>query len=164
MFPTSESVVEPPAPTNLVANGKFDDGIADGWTTDSPSGITADNGNNGSPSNPVNSVKLVASTNNTHLFSPKTSVDPTKQYSLTTYLNIKAIASGEVAFYIDEYDKNGNWISGQYKIGVSALGGKDVTLAYTPSSANVASASLQVIVVGNSGITAYVDDVRWYQN
>ena len=164
MFPTSESVVEPPAPTNLFANGKFDYGIADGWTTDSPSGITADNGNNGSPSNPVNSVKLVASTNNTHLFSPKTSVDPTKQYSLTTYLNIKAIASGEVAFYIDEYDKNGNWISGQYKIGVSALGGKDVTLAYTPSSANVASASLQVIVVGNSGITAYVDDVRWYQN
>ncbi|HVX48470.1 MAG TPA: hypothetical protein VHA05_03905, partial [Candidatus Saccharimonadales bacterium] len=110
-------------------------------------------------------IKLVASAgSNTHLFSPKVSVNPAKQYSITTYLNIKAITSGEVAFYIDEYDTNGNWISGQYKTGVSALGAGDVSLAYTPSSASVASASLQIIVVGNSGITAYVDDVRWYQN
>lgn len=165
LFPTTEPVVEPPAPTNLVANGAFDDGLADGWTTDDPADMTTDNGSNGSPSNPVNSIKLVANTGgNTHLFSPKTTVDPTKQYSLTTYLNIKAISSGEVAFYVDEYDASGNWISGQYKTGVSALGAGDVSFTYTPSSSNVASASLQIIVVGNSGITAYVDDVRWYQN
>ena len=165
LFPTSEPVIEPPAPTNLVANGAFDDGIADGWSTDDPNNITADSSNNGSPSNPANSIKLVAGTgSNTHLFSPKVSVDPTKQYSVTCYLNLKTISSGEVAFYIDEYDANGNWISGQYKTGVSTTGAGDVSLTYVPSSANVASASLQVIVVGNSGITAYIDDIRWYQS
>ncbi|HET7060395.1 MAG TPA: polysaccharide deacetylase family protein [Candidatus Saccharimonadales bacterium] len=164
-FPTGITPTPPPTPTNLVVNGTFDSGIAGGWTTDAPSNITADSANNGSPSNPVNSVKMVAGTSgNTHLFSPKVTVDSTKQYNLTCYLNLKAINSGEVAFYIDEYDANGNWISGQYKAGVSAVSAKDVSFNYIPSSANVKSASLQVIVVGNSGITAYVDDIRWYQN
>ena len=106
----------------------------------------------------------MATTSNKHLFSPKVSVTSTKSYTLTTYLNLLANSGGEVGFYVDEYDANGNWISGQYKTGVTAVGAKDVSLIYTPSSANVKSASLQVIIVGNSGITAYVDDVRWYQN
>lgn len=161
-FPVSSTT--PPVLTNLVANGAFDDGIADGWTTDDPADITADNGNNGSPNNPVNSVKMVGTTSNNHLFSPKVTVDPTKSYSITTYLNLKTITSGEVGFYVDEYNASGTWISGQYKVGVSTVSAGDVGFVYTPSSTSVASASLQVIVVGNSGITAYVDDVRWYQN
>lgn len=167
-FPLSTPApVTPPATqTNLMPNEGFDDGIADGWTTDDPTNITADNGNNGSPNNPVNSVKLVAGTTaaNTHLFSPKITVDSTKSYTITTYLNIQTLTSGEVAFYVDEYDASGNWISGQYKVGVTALGPQNVSFTYIPTSANVASASLQIIVVGNSGITAYVDDARWYQN
>jgi len=163
-FPSSLTVTPPPPPVNLVANGAFDDGIADGWTTDDPSNITKDTANNGSPSNPVNSIKMVATTSNKHLFSPKVTVDSTKQYTLTTYLNLKATNGGEVGFYIDEYDVNGNWISGQYKTGVHTVGAGDVSFTYAPTSANVKSASLQLIVVGNSAITAYVDDVRWYQN
>jgi peptidoglycan/xylan/chitin deacetylase (PgdA/CDA1 family) len=163
-FPSSIAPTPPPAQTNLVANGTFDSGIGAGWTTDDSANITANSANNGSPNNPVNSVKLVANTTNKHLFSPKTAVDSTKNYTLTTYLNLQTLTSGEVAFYMDEYDVNGNWISGQYKTGVSALGVRNVSFTYTPSSANVKSASLQIIVVGNSGITAYVDDVRWYQN
>ncbi len=150
--------------TNLIANGTFDAGISNGWTTNDPVNITADAGNNGSPSNPVNSVKVVASATDRHLFSPKISVDSTKSYYLSTYVNIKTITSGEVGFYVDEYDANGNWISGQYKTSVHILGASSASFSYTPSSVNVKSASLQVIVVGNSGITAYVDDVRWYQN
>jgi peptidoglycan/xylan/chitin deacetylase (PgdA/CDA1 family) len=162
-FPSGQPVVTPPAPT-LLSDATFDNGIAGGWTTDDPADITADAGNNGSPNNPVNSVKLVATTSNKHLFSPKQTVDSTKQYTVKTYLNLQAITSGEVAFYMDEYDVNGNWISGQYKTGVHTVGAGDVSFTYVPTSANVKSASLQVIVVGNSGITAYVDDVRWYQN
>jgi peptidoglycan/xylan/chitin deacetylase (PgdA/CDA1 family) len=162
-FPSGQPVVTPPAPT-LLSDATFDTGIAGGWTTDDPVDITADAGNNGSPNNPVNSVKLVATTSNKHLFSPKQTVDSTKQYTIKTYLNLQAITSGEVAFYMDEYDASGNWISGQYKIGVHTVGAGDVSFTYVPTSANVKSASLQVIVVGNSGITAYVDDVRWYQN
>ena len=163
-FPQSGTVTPPPTQTNLVANGTFDNGIADGWATNDPANITKDTGNNGSPANPVNSIKLVATTANRHLFSPQVAVDSTKSYSLTSYLNIKQLTSGEIGFYIDEYDANGNWISGQYKTGIRAVSAGDVNFAYTPSSANVKKASLQIILVGNSGILAYFDNVRWFAN
>lgn len=162
-FPTGFTPTPPPAPTNLAINGTFDSGLA-GWTTDDPANITADSAGNGSPDNPANSAKLVAGSKQGHLFSPKVAVDSTKSYSLTSYLNVKAITSGEVGYYIDEYDANGNWISGQYKTGRNTVGAADVSFTYTPSSANVKSASLQVIVVANSGTLAYVDHLRWYQN
>lgn len=154
----------PPAQTNLVANGNFDAGlnVSSGWTTNSPSTITADSLNNGSPANPVNSIKTVATAANRHLFSPHVGVDSTKTYSLNSYVDVKSLTSGEIGFYVDEYDASGNWISGQYKTGVRTVSAGNVSFNYQPSSANVKNASLQFIVVGNSGITAYVDDVRWY--
>jgi len=153
------------APTNLVANGAFDSGIASGWTTDAPSTIVADSGNHGSPNNPVNSVAATATASgNTHLFSPHVAVSSSQSYSITSYLNLTAIASGEVGFYMDEYDASGQWISGRYITGVHTVGAGDVGFSYTPSSSTVATASLQVIVMGNSGTHAYFDDVRWSQN
>ncbi len=41
------------------------------------------------------------------------------------------------------------------------MGVSDVDLTYSPSTTDVARASLQVYVTGNSGLLAYVDDVRW---
>jgi peptidoglycan/xylan/chitin deacetylase (PgdA/CDA1 family) len=152
--------------TNLVANGTFDAGISGGWTTDSPTNITADSGNNGSPANPVNSVKMLSSTKNIHLFSPQVAVASTKSYSLSSYLNLKQITgtNSEVGFYIDEYNTSGTWISGQYKVGDHTVGANNIGFTYTPSSANVTKASLQVIVVANSSITAYLDNVQWFAN
>ena len=77
------------------------------------------------------------------------------------FLNIKQINSGEVGYYMDEYDANGNWISGQYKTGVNKLGVTNANFQYTPTSTNVKQASLQIILVGNSGITAYFDSAQW---
>ena len=159
MLALGEEAVPPP-PANLVANGTFDAGISGGWTTNAPATIVADNANHGSPANPVNSVRLQATAANTHLFSPQVAVTP-GSYSIAAYLNVTARTSGEVGFYIDEYDANGNWISGQYKLGTQALGVVNVNLTYSQSSTSVARASLQVIVMGNSGVTGYVDDVRW---
>jgi hypothetical protein len=105
---------------------------------------------------------LVSTTKNTHLFSPIIPVTNTKTYSLAAYLKLVKISSGEVGFYIDEYDANGNWISGQYKTGVSIASSGDVTFQYTPTSANVKGASLQVIVMANSNTQAYISDVRWF--
>jgi len=159
---TATTITPPPTQTNLVANGTFDSGIAAGWTTDDATDIKADAANHGSPNNPVNSVSLKSTTKNVHLFSPKVAVVNTKTYSLTSYLNLQQITSGEVGFYIDEYDATGNWISGHYVTGIRGVSTGDVSFQYTPSSTNVKSASLQIIVVGNSGISAYFDDVRWY--
>ncbi len=160
-FPLTTVVT--PAPT-LLGQETFDSGFANGWTTNSPTTIKPDATSNGSPANVVNSAKLVASAANTYLFSGKVTVDSTKAYSLSSYVNIKALTSGEIGFYMDEYDANGNWISGQYKTGARAVGASTVSFNYTPTSANVKSTSLQVIVVGNSGITAYVDDIKWFAN
>jgi len=150
-----------PTGTNLITNGTFESGMT-GWTTDSATTMTLDSANNGSPANPARSVKVVASTKNTHLFSAKVPVVSTKTYSLSSYVNVKQITGGEVGFYVDEYDGNGNWISGKYITGVRAVGAGTASFSYTPSSANVKSASLQFIVVANSGITAYIDDVKWF--
>ena len=153
----------PPVLTNLVANGTFDAGIASGWTTDDATNIVKDTGSHGSPANVVNSVAITGTTRNTHLFSPKVTVDPLKNYNLLSYLNLQQIASGgEVGFYIDEYDANGNWVSGQYKTGVRGVSTGDVSLQYKPTSTTVKTASLQIIVTANSNIKAYYDDVRWY--
>jgi peptidoglycan/xylan/chitin deacetylase (PgdA/CDA1 family) len=159
----SLSTTTPPVQTNLVANGTFDAGIANGWTTDDATHITANTANHGSPANPVNSVALTSTTQNKHLFSPKITVDPAKNYTLTNYLNLLQISSGEVGFYIDEYDAAGNWISGQYKTGVRGVSTGDVSFQYKPTSTNVKTASLQIIVTANANISAYFDDVRWYQ-
>jgi len=150
------------AKTNRVSNGTFDAGIANGWTTDAPAAITANSQNNGSPANPVNSVSLTATAANTHLFSPKVAVNANTTYSLTAYLNLRALNTNEVGFYVDEYDANNNWISGTYVSGVRALGAGNVGITYKPSSTAVVNASLQVIVPGGSGTGAYLDDVKWY--
>jgi peptidoglycan/xylan/chitin deacetylase (PgdA/CDA1 family) len=150
------------APANLVPNGTFDAGIANGWTTDAAATIRADGQNHGSPANPTNSVSFVATSTNTHLFSPKIQVNAGSSYSLLTYLNLQAISANEVGFYVDEYDANGNWISGKYLGGVRTSGTNNIGFSYTPTSANVSSASLQYIVTGSSAANGYFDDARWY--
>jgi peptidoglycan/xylan/chitin deacetylase (PgdA/CDA1 family) len=146
--------------TNLLPNGTFNDGLADGWTTDAPSTITADSGNNGSYPDATKSIKLTSTSANTHLFSPKVAATPGKTYVFKTFLNVAALKSGEVAFYIDEYDKNGNWVSGQYRVAERSVWLEDLNFTYVPTSANVAQVSLQTIVTGNPGITAYLDNVQ----
>jgi peptidoglycan/xylan/chitin deacetylase (PgdA/CDA1 family) len=157
------SSTAPPAQTNLIANGAFDNGIADGWTTDDAINITRDTGSHGSPNNVINSIALKSSAKNSHLFSPKVAVDATKNYSLTSYLNVQQLTSGEVGFYIDEYNTNGNWVSGRYVAGIRGVSTGDVNFQYKPTSTAVKTASLQVIIAADSGISGYYDDVRWYQ-
>jgi peptidoglycan/xylan/chitin deacetylase (PgdA/CDA1 family) len=151
--------------TNLMPNGAFDAGISTGWSSDNTANITADGSNNGSPNNPVNSTLLRSSPTNTHLFSPMVAVVPTKTYNITSYLNLKQISNtpgSEIGFYIDEYDANGNWVSGQYKTGIHNPGAGNVGFTFTPTSPAVTKASLQVILTANANIQAYYDDVQWY--
>ncbi len=96
----------PPPPANLVTNGTFDAGLGGGWRTDAATAIVADSAGNGAPANPVNSVKLQGTTANGHLFSPQVNVTP-GNYNISAYLNIQSRTAGEVGWYIDEYDANG---------------------------------------------------------
>ena len=152
-------------PQNMMPNYNFSQGISAGWTTDSANNIYADANNNGAPDNPTYSVSLnsPSTSENVHLFAPKINVVPSNTYNITNWVDIKSITSGCIGFYIDEYNAQGQWISGQYKFTDTSIGSNNVGFTYTPSSTNVSSASLQVIVVGNSGIHAYIDDVIWSQ-
>lgn len=164
-FPLTD-VPTPPAPVELLTNTGFESGLS-GWTTDGAANITADATGKGAPSGPVNSVKLVSMTTpqNRHLFSAKVSVSSTGSYTISHYLNIAQRNSGGIGYYIDEYDANGNWISGQYKNETTGLGVTNSEIGYTPSSTNVAKASFQVIVSGGtSNIVAYIDNVSWVKN
>lgn len=153
--------------TDLLTNGDFAHGIADGWTTDSAN-ITADAGNNGRYPEPTHAVSLktaVGATSEGHLFSPKVAVTFGNTYVLKNYVHM--ISGGSVNFYIDEYDANGQWISGKdpaaglaYSSVATGVNVSDINFTYTPSSANVAKASLQVIVRGN-GTSAYYDGAQW---
>jgi peptidoglycan/xylan/chitin deacetylase (PgdA/CDA1 family) len=148
---------------NLLANSTFDQGVAEGWRTDSPTTITKNSNSRGSFPSPANTIRLVASNKYTHLFSPNVVVTPGQSYVLKSYLNIAQFSSDEIGYYIDEYDTNGNWVSGQYKLGVRSKSANMVNFTYAPSSSNVSKASLQVIVGPNSGITAFLDNVGWYK-
>jgi peptidoglycan/xylan/chitin deacetylase (PgdA/CDA1 family) len=162
MYSTGATSTTPPAPAQTVVfSTSFENGLSGGWTTDSPTTITADNTGKGASDEPQNSIKLVSSTSNKHLFSPKVAVSSSKTYTLQGFLNVTAMQSGEVAFYIDEYDANGNWVSGKYLYARRITGSSTFSFTYAPTSSNVAYASLQVIVTGNSGITAYLDSIKW---
>ncbi|MDP9997549.1 S-layer homology domain-containing protein [Pseudarthrobacter sulfonivorans] len=144
---------------NMMPNPTFNNGLGDGWRTDSVTSIAADSGNNGSYPDSTNSIKLVSGATPAHLFSPQVSVSPTTTYLFKAFLNVAAITTGEVWFYVDEYDSSGAWISGQFKKVEDSRWVEAMNFSYTPTSANVAKASLQIGVNG-TGITAYVDNVQ----
>lgn len=151
--------------TNLMPNSTFDNGLSNGWATDLAANVTKDVANRGSYPSSANSIKLVANaTKSVHLFSPLMSVDATKTYTTKSFLNVTAIKSGEVTYYIDEYDANNNWISGQYKLGEKNTNVENINIRYTPTSTNVKKIRYQVAVGANTGITAYVDNVQLIQN
>ena len=154
--------------TNLLPNGDFVSGITGGWTTDSAS-ITADANNNGRYPEPTHSVLLKGGATDTHLYSPKVAVTSGQTYVLKNYVNI--LSGTSVNFYINEYDASGNALPGvDPKAGIAyidcavttkCIDVADVNFTYTPSSASVASASLQVIVKG-AATQAYYDGAQWF--
>ncbi|HEV7453739.1 MAG TPA: polysaccharide deacetylase family protein, partial [Candidatus Saccharimonadales bacterium] len=163
MFSLTGTTTPPPAPTtvNLLPNSTFDNGIADGWTTDKATSYVADAANHGSATDPVKSIKLSATTVNAHLFAPRVTVKSTSSYNVNAFLNLTALTGNEVGFYIDEYDASGVWVSGQYAFAQRAAGSNNLTFPYTPTMASVTQARLQVILGANSGAAGYLDTVQF---
>lgn len=145
---------------NLLANSGFEDGLAGGWAV--RNAAVVDTGNNGSFPGAVNSIKLTSTSENAFLFSPQTSVVYGKKYLIKSHINLSTLTSSELFIYVDEYDINGNWVSGKYLKGFREVVTINSQLQYTPTSTNVKRASIQIGVEKDSGITAYVDNVELY--
>ena len=141
-------------------NPTFNNGIADGWRTDAPAAITADAANNGSFPDAARSVKLVSGTATGHLFSPAGGgvSRPRTTCSRPTSTSPRSPAAKWPSTSTST-TRPDTWISGQYRKRENSRWVEAINFTYTPSSTNVATASLQVIVAG-TGITAYVDNVQ----
>ncbi len=147
---------------NLVKEPDTGTSISNGWTTDGGKSVKIDTTTKGSTPEPKRSVKVTAGTKNIHVFTPTVNVNPSSTYVVKGYINLTAISSGAVGFYVDEYDKDGNWISGQYKQSINTWYAKDLSFMYTASSNMVNRARLQIIIMNNSGIVVYIDSVQWF--
>lgn len=158
----SSALVTSPASDNLVTDTTTGNSLGTGWSTDAPTSVKVNTASNGNGTDAKTSIQIKATTKNVHLFTPTVAVSSTNKYVIKGYVNMTAQASGDIGFYIDEYDVNGNWISGQYLQTINAWYVKDLSLIYSASSAQVAKARLQIIVTANSGITVYIDSVQWF--
>jgi peptidoglycan/xylan/chitin deacetylase (PgdA/CDA1 family) len=95
----------------IIPNSDFEQGIANGWTTDNPVLVVEDSSNNGSVPNPLSSIKITGSDTASNLLSPTVSLlDGVSDYGVRVYVNAAKFVSGEFGFYIDEYDRNVVWI------------------------------------------------------
>lgn len=157
--------------TNLLPNGGFANGLTEGWTTDDPAGIVADSANHGSYPEPANSIAITAAggVGNTHLLSPLIAAgNSNTAYVVKSYVNVITINSGQLGYYIDEYDAAGAWISGQDKATVASVTADDdfkvraLNFLYTPTSAAVAYFRIEVVVGMGTGIQAYIDSFQLF--
>ncbi len=147
---------------NILQNSGFENGLADGWTTDNAAGVAADNGNNGNYGSPVQSINLTGTATEGHLFSGNVQVSYNSSYVLDAFVNSLGLTSGELGFYVDEYDANGNWTSGQW-LGMVTNGTIGFfTKLYNATSELVNTIRVQTYLTAGATGTAYVDSVQVY--
>lgn len=147
---------------NLLTNGGFEQGL-NNWSTDTPSSVTVDTLNMGSFPSSANAIKLVSNTSKTaHLFSSNVSIDASKTYILKSFLNVTSITANEIGYYIDEYDANGNWVSGKYTLAEKNVYVQNRNIQYKPSNSNVRSVRLQIVIPQASNIVAYIDNIELF--
>jgi peptidoglycan/xylan/chitin deacetylase (PgdA/CDA1 family) len=147
---------------NLLTNASFENGITGGWTT-SGTGVTIDSTTHGSYPSPEHSVKFVGGTEASYLFAPQTPVTYGSNYGVRFFVNTKDLTSDEIGFYMDEYDAEGNWISGQWLGKAGTLWVIDESYTYTPSSSEVVTASPQVYMLPGAVGTAYIDNIELFE-
>jgi peptidoglycan/xylan/chitin deacetylase (PgdA/CDA1 family) len=145
---------------NILPNQTFVNGISSGWTTDNPNAVFRDTSTKGVFPEAVNSVRFNGSGAG-HLFSPKIPVTSGSTYAFKAFINTLGRTGGEFGFFIDEYDENGNWISGKYHPVDNRVVSYFFT-NYTPSSSDVRSVRLQTFFSNNPSGNVYVDNYQFY--
>jgi peptidoglycan/xylan/chitin deacetylase (PgdA/CDA1 family) len=150
------SLIDPPP----LPNSDFSNGLNDGWNTDNSGQVSADTTSKGISPTVDSSIKIVGDTPSAHLFSPKALVDAAQSYDVSAFVNAAALTTGEIGLYVDEYNSEGNWISGRWITMMSPGGTGEISSSYTPTSDQVTASSLQVYLTGNATGEAFVDNVE----
>ena len=146
---------------NLNVNPSFENGLT-GWKTDNPAVVTLNTTTKGSYPSPRNAVKFSGGAKAGHLFSDKIPVLFGTTYGLRGYTDSQGLRAGEVGFFIDEYDAAGNWISGKWLGGFTNQNVVDKSFVYTPTSASVKTAAIQVYMTAGAAGIVFVDNVELF--
>jgi peptidoglycan/xylan/chitin deacetylase (PgdA/CDA1 family) len=150
---------------NMIGNSTFVQGISEEWSTDNAEYVKTNSDSNGAYPESKYSARLVGNTKANHIFSQKKNVTSNATYLIQGFMNLDKFTAGEVGYYIDEYDMNGTWISGQWMAGYPGTA-KDVfesSYVYKPTSSNVATMMLEVYMNAASKGTVYVDSIEMYK-
>ncbi len=148
--------------SNMVENGSFEDGLSDSWMVSDADFAEIDMGRNGAYPTPDAALKMTGNDAATHVFGKKIDVDFNTRYGVRFVTNANDLTSGELGFYMDEYDMDDNWISGKWLGQTGTSFTIDESYVYTPTSAEVTQASLQVYLTAGSVGHAYIDGVEMF--
>lgn len=152
----------PPPDWGLLTNGGFEtlsSGWATNWTKDAGT-VTIDtqaNGNEG-----ANALKFAPTSSNAHAFAQKVPVKYQYDYKFTQHVKATS-GTGEFGYYVDEYDDEDNWISGKWITSIGGAYDDYYNFSYTPTSADVATASLQYYMQASTTFTVYIDSSAIYE-
>jgi len=111
----------------------------------------------------ANSARLITNGTRAHLFTDLFNIDNTKSFVWSQYLKINSL-TGEFGFYIDEYNSNNDWISGQWKGMIAPTFVGTHSINYTPTSASVQKIRLQYYVTLGSVADIILDAVSLIAN
>jgi len=148
---------------NLVKNPSFEqiDSVkwAKNWTRTNKSKVKVNSNNQGNVSGVKNSLSIVGSSSQNEAVSDLVKVAASKDYLVRMYQNVQNLKKGGWAVYMSEFDKDQNWISGQW------LGGNYENSVgvryyeYQPTESNVEYAKIHIYTDEGSQLTLFVDDV-----
>ncbi|NTV31335.1 polysaccharide deacetylase family protein [candidate division WWE3 bacterium] len=144
---------------NLIMNGSFEQGLG-GWSTDASTLVSVNTNGKGSYPTPKASLLINAnSSKSIHAFSEPVTVNNANEYIMRGFINGVSLQTGETGFYIDEYDGNNNWLSGQWMGAYRAGEAYYVSKTYKPASSSVKNARIQIYSLKGSKGKVYVDSI-----
>ena len=128
--------------TDLITNGDFSESLNVGWQNTSDF-ISIDNNTNGKAPESQYSVRLTGSPDDlTELISNSFEIDTNSSYQLGAFVNTINL-TGDLNFYINEYNEHGDWVSGIF---LGSVGANQVTVFrgnYNPSSSIVTTVDVK---------------------
>lgn len=147
---------------SLTTNAGFELGLTQGWTVGNPTQVTLDTNSNGNYPNPTSAVKMTGSSTASHLFSSNIDASTSSDYLVDAFANTTGLTAGEFGFYLDEYDSNNNWISGQWlgKVANNTVGFFQKVIRATSNL--VARFSLQSYLTAGAVGTVFTDNQNLY--
>lgn len=162
---TSEpNLIENSSESNLIENPSFagltDNSWAPNWSRNDTTNVVIDGTNSEAGATTQNRLVLIGGQNKVIAQPDLITVDATSEYILRMQLDVQDLVSGGYVVWVDEFDKTGTYVSGQWLGGNYAnfVGYRDYH--YKPSSPGVEIMQIAIYTEPNSQLTLYVNSVE----